>query len=245
MGTIVSHRASNAIKAIAKELDDGYRTRPGEMFRAMVSEIMVLWGYEPWVPVDDAVRTKVHRAIGAYDAAIAASEPFADILGPLYEELASKGGKQLLGQFFTPWPVASMMAMMTKPTSVEVPKDRLLTACDPACGSGVMMLATASAILAEQGADALRRWSFYGCDLDPICARMMAIQFAANCASHQLVVGEVIIFCGNSLRPSEDKKLILHASAPGQNVPPANAPFRQRLLADAARAAAVVDPVDG
>jgi hypothetical protein len=231
------------VKSIAKELDDGYRTRPGEMFRAMVSEIMVLWGFPPWMPVQDEVRGKIDRAIAAYDAAIADAEPFTDILGPLYEELASRGGKQLLGQFFTPWPVASMMAEMSNPMSIEVPQDRLLTACDPACGSGVMMLATASVILRRAGAEALRRWSFYGCDLDPICARMMAVQFAANCALHKIVVGEVIVFCGNSLRPADDKQVILHASAPGLLVAPSNAPSRQKLIADAA-ASANIEPVD-
>lgn len=102
MGKIVSSCSSSAVKAIAKELDDGYRTRPGEMFRAMVSEIMGLWGCQPWMPVADEVRGKIHRAIAVYDEAIGEAEPFLDILGPLYEELASRGGKQLLGQYFTP-----------------------------------------------------------------------------------------------------------------------------------------------
>lgn len=237
MGKIVSSSSLSAVKAIAKELDDGYRTRPGEMFRAMVSEIMVLWGCQPWMPVAHEVRGKIHRAIAVYDKAIGEAEPFLDILGPLYEELASRGGKQLLGQYFTPWPIASMMARMSNPTSLAVPQDRLLTACDPAAGSGVMMLATASLILQEQGTEGLRRWSFCGCDLDEICSKMMAVQFAANCAVHKIVVGEVIVFRGNSLRPTEEKQVILHASAPGLTVPPSNAPFRQRLIADAAESA--------
>jgi hypothetical protein len=243
VGKIVSNNSSTAVKAIAKELDDGYRTRPGEMFRAMISEIMVVWGFKPWVPVADEVRGKIDRAIAAYDRAVAESEPFLDILGPLYEELASRGGKQLLGQFFTPWPIACMMAEVTNPLELDVPTDRLLTVCDPACGSGILLLSTASLILRKQGADALRGWSFYGCDLDSICARMTAVQMAANCSVHNLFVGEVIVFCGNSLRPSEQKQIVLHATAPGVQVASATAPYRQGLIASAA-ASANLEPVD-
>lgn len=235
MGNIVSNSCSKSVKAIACELDAGYRFQPGEMLRYMLSEILVLWGYAAWMPVPDDVRTQVTRAIGAYDDAIRNEEPFADILGPLYEELASHGSKQILGQFFTPWALASMMARMTSPGDItHADRSRLKVACDPACGSGVMMLATASTILAESGNEALRGWSFHGCDLDPICARMMAVQFVANCASHRIEVGEVIVFCGDSIRVDHHKQLIVHASAPGVNVAPANAPFRTKLIAGAA-----------
>ncbi|WP_425953261.1 N-6 DNA methylase [Ralstonia pseudosolanacearum] len=232
---IVSNRASRSIKAIAGELDDGYRHRPGEMLRFMLSEIMVLWGFKPWMSVPEDVRSKVTNAISAYDAAIAAEEPFLDILGPLYQELASLGGKQILGQFFTPWSVASMMSRMLELSGPKASPSRLLAACDPACGSGVMMLAAASAILELHGPRGLLKWSFCGCDLDPICARMMAIQFLANCASHRLEVGEVIVFCGDSLRVDLKKQLIAHASAPGLAVSSAGSPHRQEMIADAAK----------
>ncbi|WP_244131262.1 N-6 DNA methylase [Burkholderia gladioli] len=238
MGNIVSNSCSKAVKAIARELDAGYRYQPGEMLRYMLSEIMALWGYSAWMPVPDDARAQVARAIGAYDDAIRNEEPFADILGPLYEELASHGSKQILGQFFTPWAVASMMARMTSPGDIKhADRSRLKVACDPACGSGVMMLATASTILSELGEKVLRGWSFHGCDLDPICARMMAVQFVANCASHCIEVGEVIVFCGDSIRVDRHKQLIVHASAPGVEVAPANAPFRNMLLANAAESA--------
>ena len=102
------------------------------------------------------------------------------------------------------------------------------------------MLATASAILNTHGPDGLRGWSFYGCDLDPICSRMMAVQFLANCASHRLEVGEVIVFCGDSLRVDHEKVLVAHATAPGVLVAPSNATFRQELIADAARSSGVL-----
>ncbi|WP_244797503.1 N-6 DNA methylase [Caballeronia grimmiae] len=240
MGSIVSNHSTKAVKSIARELDDGYRHRPGEMMRFFLAEILVTWGFKPWMTVPDDVRSKIARAISAYDAAIAEEEPFFDILGPLYQELASHGGKQLLGQFFSPWPLAALMATITEPWSTEIDAGRLAVACDPACGSGIMMLATAHTILNAQGPAALKSWSFVGCDIDGICARMMAIQFLANCAVHRIEVGEVIVFCGDSLRVDQPKEIVVHASAPGIKVAPANAPYRQAMLRNAAQSAGVV-----
>lgn len=240
MAGVVSRRASEAVKAIANELDDGYRHRMAEMLRFMLSEIMVVWGFPVWEPVPEVVRGKISKAISVYDAALAAEEPFLDLLGPLYQELSSRGGKQQLGQFFTPWALAKLMSHLTiPPDPVKEAGDQLIATCDPTCGSGVLMLAAASAVLEKGGAAALRNWSFYGCDIDPICVRMMAIQFIANCASHRLEVGELIVFRGDSLNLRAKKELIAHASAPGIAVIPSNAPERLHLIANAARTAGV------
>ena len=240
MAGVVSRRACDAVKAIADELNDGYRHRMAEMLRFMLSEIMVIWGFPAWDPVPEVVRGKISNAISAYDAAVAQEEPFLDLLGPLYQELSSRGGKQQLGQFFTPWNLAKLMSHLTIPPDPSVEADgRLIATCDPTCGSGVLMLAAASAVLEKQGAAALRQWSFNGCDIDPICARMMAIQFLANCASHRIEVGELVVFRGDSLNLHVNKDLIAHASAPGLAVLPSTAPVRHKLLADVARNAGV------
>jgi hypothetical protein len=42
--------------------------------------------------------------------------PFEDILGPMYEDFASQGSKQYLGQFFTPQHMALMTALAVEPT---------------------------------------------------------------------------------------------------------------------------------
>jgi hypothetical protein len=67
---------------------------------------------------------------------------------------------------------------------------------------------------------------------------MMAIQFLANwrAIASRLVNGRVP---GDSLNLQVKKELITHASAPGLAVMPANAPGRQKLLADTARGAGV------
>ena len=66
----------------------------------------------------------------------------------------------------------------------------------------------------KHGAEELYRWTFYGCDLDGICARMTAIQLAANCAVHRVEIGEILIVQGNTLASAENKQVILHASSP-------------------------------
>ena len=46
-------------------------------------------------------------------AAKAVASPFMDVLGPLYMELGSRGARAQLGQYFTPWPIAEMMATIS------------------------------------------------------------------------------------------------------------------------------------
>lgn len=228
--------ASDPIKDLASSLTDGYRHRPDEMLRFFLSKILGDWGLPEWIPVPDSARPLVEKAVAAYARAIRANEPFCDILGPLYMELASHGGRQALGQFFTPWPVAQMMALISVGTAPERDDGSLITTIDPACGSGVMMLAAANAILHGQGPDALRRWSFSGVDLDPFCARIMAAQFIANCAEHQVHVGELAVFRGDSLRSDLDGlEVIVHASAPAVPIAPALHPARMEAIKSAAK----------
>lgn len=199
-------------KPLVEALGDGNRYSPAEMFRYFLSAVMEVWGFQPWYPTPVEARQRVIAAIGAYDGLVAKEEPFKDILGAVYAELSSKGGKQLLGQFFTPWNIAVMMANFDPEPVSEAQGRKVLS--DPACGSGVMLLARANQILEKHGAEELYRWKFYGCDLDAICARMTAIQLAANCAVHRVEIGEILIVQGNTLATSENKQVILHASSP-------------------------------
>jgi len=204
----------SVIKPLADALSDGHRYPPGEMFRFFLGSVMEVWGYQPWYPVPADAQPLVQQAIGCYDQALSKEEPFKDILGILYEELASHGGKQLLGQFFTPWSIASMMARMNADPDHQTAGNGLKAFSDPACGSGVMLLAKANQLLEANGPDELRNWQFHGCDIDGICARMTAIQLAANCAVHRLEIGEIIIQQGNTLSLSETKTMIMYATAP-------------------------------
>lgn len=228
----------NPIKELAASLTDDYRHRPDEMLRFLLSKIMCDWGLPEWAAVPENARPLVNKAITAYAQAVRTSAPFCDILGPLYMELASHGGRQALGQYFTPWPVAQMMSAMTLGMPSAKDNDELIRTIDPACGSGVMLLSAANFILCHDGPEALRRWSFSGVDLDPYCARMMAVQFIANCAEHNLHVGELLVLRGNSLMPDMDgMEVVVHASAPAVIVAPALHPARLAAIKEVSKTA--------
>ena len=226
------------IKELAASLTDGYRHRPDEMLRFFLSKIMSDWGLPEWQSVPESALPMVEKAIAAYAQAVRTSAPFLDILGPLYMELASHGGRQALGQYFTPWNICQMMAAVTIGRTPEKDGDALIRTIDPACGSGAMMLAAANFVLSGQGPEALRRWSFSGVDLDPYCARMMAVQFIANCAEHKFHVGELVVLRGNSLMSHMDGlEVIVHASAPAVVVAPALHPARLAAIKEVAKTA--------
>jgi hypothetical protein len=225
------------LKPLVKALDAGYRHRPADMLGYFLSETMKLWGLPEWQPCPADAVAQVKEAIAAYAAIVESEAPLVDVLGPLYMALRSGGARDRLGQFFTPWSIASMMAAMTcgeRAPSAERPGE-LVRACDPCCGSGVMMMAFASHVATRFGPAELRHLSLLGCDLDPYCARMMAVQMMMNCSVHRIQVGELIVLQGNSLLPSKDMSVVLHASAPSAQTAPALHPRRLEALASAAR----------
>ncbi|MBM3970824.1 MAG: SAM-dependent DNA methyltransferase [Planctomycetes bacterium] len=89
-----------------------------------------------------------------------------DILGDLYQGAITYGEA---GQYFSPEPIARMMAAMTVGDVPEEAKHERKSVCDPACGSGRMLLAVA---------ETQPHWLFVGQDVDLRCVRMCAINFA-------------------------------------------------------------------
>lgn len=149
----------------------------------------------------------------AYGKAAAERGPFEDVLGPIYMELASQYGKKRLGQYFTPVAVARMMSQINLLNGV--PSEGLIKCCDPASGAGIMLLTTAEWFYLNQP-EALSRLSLTGIDLDSICARMTALQIMAAIVIHQIQLGEVLVYHGNSLGGPEKLSVIVHAV--GQSV---------------------------
>ena len=84
------------------------------------------------------------------------AEGFNDPLGELYELLISNGKN---GQFFTPMPVVSLMALILGVESMQPGQ----TVYDPTCGSGRMLLVAAKIN---------RHLRFYGTDIDDTCCKI-------------------------------------------------------------------------
>lgn len=74
------------------------------------------------------------------------SKPFEDVLGGYYMEFAlSAKSQQWTGEFHTPKPVADLMARMLVGDLASLPAEEPVTVCEPACGSGTMILSLAEA----------------------------------------------------------------------------------------------------
>lgn len=108
---------------------------------------------------------------------VTAMEARSDILGDIFQGAITYGEN---GQFFTPDCICDLMARMVAHDEGDTLKEKV---CDPCCGSGRMLLATAKVNPHRY---------FVGQDVDHRCAKMTAINLALNG-----LYGESI--CGNSL----------------------------------------------
>lgn len=92
---------------------------------------------------------------------------YGDPLGNFYMENFSHGKS---GEFYTPWNIAYMMAIMLNPEPNQ-------TVCDPCCGSGIMLLAARCVIHQNHGwlASSRHGRNLYGMDLSNNAVRMAKI----------------------------------------------------------------------
>lgn len=107
--------------------------------------------------------------------------PFRDILGSLFMRLDINSVRN--GEFFTPWPIAEMMAIMTfdRDDFLRLVKERgEVSVCDPAVVSGVMLLAYGKIVHDAFGREGTNRLRLYGMDIDLRCVTMCRIQLRMN-----------------------------------------------------------------
>lgn len=76
-------------------------------------------------------------------------KPYEDLFGPVYMEISSHKGKQMTGEFYTPRSICQLMAKMNAPGHLDFPEDRPLTVCEPAGGTGGMILAFVEELVAK------------------------------------------------------------------------------------------------
>jgi len=168
-----------------------------------------MWGVRPRVKPAPELARAVPQLVETYGRAVEQEAPFSDVLGSCYMQIASHGQKQWLGQFFSPASVCDLKAAM----ALGPLRERgLTTICDPACGSGAMLLAACRRVLRVDGLPGLKRMSVNGIDLDPVCVDMAAAQLLANCNTHGVQLGEIRILHGDALGDPMRLRLVVHAT---------------------------------
>lgn len=187
------------------------RIRPDTALRLLCEHVLHrLVGWPIDVARDEYVATA--HLVAHYESDLRAHPPFTDLLGVIYMDLGSHYSRAAMAQYFTPKPVADLMAGLNCPS--ELPGDRLLRVLEPSAGSGVMLLAMLERIVELHGIEALRRVSVTGIDLDQLCCRMAAVQILASMSLIDAPIGELHILHGNSLGPLDQLVTLIHCSSP-------------------------------
>lgn len=185
--------------------------QPQELLRWLVDDVLADFGLRPQEPAPEDAGEWLRRSAIVYTD-IAARFPFCDVLGLVYQSIGSRGHRGALGQFFTPSGVSVLIGSMLV-GGVERPADgRLLRACEPACGSGALVLAFMQAQTQASGSDALRHWSITAIDLDVLCARMCAAQVLSNLFLQRIELGELVVYRGNALGPRSGLSAVVHTT---------------------------------
>lgn len=113
--------------------------------------------------------------------------PDQDFLGSLYMQLNL--GNQHAGQFFTPYHVSKMMALINIDSAKEQLKlQKMISVVDPCVGGGAMLIAFANACV-EQGINYQERVLFVGQDIDHTVGLMAYIQLALLHCPGYVVIG--------------------------------------------------------
>jgi hypothetical protein len=148
-----------------------------------------------------------------------AMNDYQDVLGLCYMALRTVDPR--LGQFFTPWSAARLVAEVVAGGIAErsrVGEDEIYV-LDSACGSGVMLLAIADALPRHLLKE--KRVVFAGLDLDPLCVAMARL----NLRLHGLLDSRSIVKTTNNLTDEERSRLERVASI-GSEVKSSQVPQR-------------------
>lgn len=98
-----------------------------------------------------------------------------DVLGEIF--MALELGNARAGQFFTPYSVSLLMAMMTVGDGASIREQGFVTLQEPACGSAGMVVATAQA-MHQVGLNYPETLHATCVDIDPRCVNMAYVQLS-------------------------------------------------------------------
>lgn len=86
-------------------------------------------------------------------------------------------GSASKGQYFTPYSISKMMSKMTGYHVKKYARSKIITPCEPCCGSGGMIIAFAEALL-EQKINYQQVLYVEATDIDELCYKMTYVQLA-------------------------------------------------------------------
>ena len=179
---------NNTCKKLIKQMEKGaYRFGYVDVFYAFIDYCLhaCSYGRIPYTGKDEEMNALVRDMFQGMSDVI---EPFEDALGDLYMEVASKGKQSRMGQFFTPEHICMMMAVMAigeHHDTQKEPKEPCIH--EPSSGSGRNILA-AESVLRKQG----RKGLYCAIDLDPLCAKMTAINMMLNSCKGVVFYGDTL-----------------------------------------------------
>ena len=182
-----------------------------QWFEWMIDDCLASMGKRLSQPWSDDQNSLLFDLGGLY-AQTVIENPFSDVLGAIYQELASGYGKKRMGQYFTPDSIAECMAMMQL-DKADLDAKKIITVCEPCVGSGTMLLAFFRVAL-SYGSHYLQKISVTGIDLDQLCVKIATLQILANNLLHNGNLGEIVMLRGNSLGDPKDLTTFYHASTP-------------------------------
>jgi hypothetical protein len=152
-----------------------------------------------------------------------------DVLGRVFHDLELHN--KYAGQYFTPYHLCRMMALMTLDADAvkeHIAKGGIVTAQEPTCGSGAMMIALAEA-MKDADINYQQHLHVTAVDIDAKCVHMAYVQFA-------LLHIPAVIVHGNSLSLEEFD----HWHTPAHILDGWG--LQRRFRAAAVAAAALLDP---
>lgn len=114
--------------------------------------------------------------VNALDNNVTSGKGPEDVLGPVFHELELHN--EYKGQFFTPQNVSDMMALISVGGHDKVIEEKgYVSVCEPACGSGTMILSFAKALMNEKY-NYNRQMVATATDVDIKCVHMAYIQLS-------------------------------------------------------------------
>lgn len=129
--------------------------------------------------------------------------PDQDFLGAMYMQLNL--GSHWHGQFFTPYDVCKMMALITiEGREPDIERDGWISVNDCACGAGATLIAAANT-MKEKGINYQRDVLFVAQDIDRVVGLMCYIQLSLlGCPGYVAIANTITNpLCGSTLQPTK------------------------------------------